>query len=154
MASAAAVATDISQSPLPYQENDDELGVTGTITSKDDIVPLPNLNNDEENHEDDILPTTRRRHVPFSANDNAQSDEDAQVAREMDDELFGEGSEAGQPEYVPGTGCSVVKPDRNLDNLGLSKMKPSTLVMTRIVTTATTWTKTTTWWRKNSIRKR
>lgn len=100
MASAAAVATDISQSPLPYQEKDDELGVTGTITSTDDPVPLPTLNNDEDDDEDDIQPSTRRRHVSSRANDNSQSDEDAQVAREMDDELFGEGPEADQPEYV------------------------------------------------------
>ena len=101
MASAAAVATDISQSPLPYQDQDDELGVTGTITSKDDTIPLPRLNNDEEDDEDDILPTTRRRHVSPRVNDNLQDSEDAQVAREMDDELFGEGSEADPPEYVP-----------------------------------------------------
>lgn len=106
MASAAAVATDISKSPLPYLEQDDELGTTGTITSVNDPVPStlddgPAADDDDE--EDDIQPSTRRRHVSPGANDKSLQDDDddeAQVNQEMDDELFGDGSEDGQPAYA------------------------------------------------------
>lgn len=91
MASAAAVATSVSRSPLPDQEQDDILNTTGTITSADATLPdeIPPVEDDEEDA--DVARPVRRKPGPPISN-GAQEDEDELLADEdedADEELFG-----------------------------------------------------------------
>ncbi len=93
MASAAAVATNASRSPLPDQEQDDVFGTTGTITGADAVLPdeiSPALEDDDDEDEDIARPVRRKPAAP--ATNGLRDDEDEDVATGNnggDEDLFG-----------------------------------------------------------------
>lgn len=93
MASAAAVATNAAESPKPFLEVDDELNTVGTITSVDTKVPYENGNEDDE----DI--TAARRRTRPTAGDDAHKEAVDDEEEEIDQGLFGSGSEDEEPPY-------------------------------------------------------
>jgi len=97
MASAAAVATDISRSPLPEHEVD-ALGGTVTINSTNGAPD--GVNDDGDDDDDDIDLKPKRKNVQSAVN-GVDDDGDVEMAEEeeaMDKDLFGSGSENGEAE--------------------------------------------------------
>lgn len=93
MASAAAVATNASRSPLPDHEVDDVYGTTGTITGADTNLPdeAPPAVEDGDDDDEDIARPTRRKPAAADLN-GVRDDEDEELAdenRDAEDELFG-----------------------------------------------------------------
>lgn len=96
MASAAAVAVDIERSPLPDHEQNDELGTTGTITSRDNAAAaIAELDNDI------AVPTARpRTNGQLQNGPNGKGDEQTAEDEAIDQDLFGSGSENEGARYV------------------------------------------------------
>lgn len=96
MASAAAVATTLSQSPQPYQEEDNVLlNTTGTITGAEDRLPdeppVP-LNDDDVDEDEDVARPARRKLIAQTSNGARDEDEDGDLeddTRDADEDLFG-----------------------------------------------------------------
>lgn len=92
MASAAAVATDIARSPLPDHEVNDALGTE--LTTVDDT------NRASDDDDEDIAAKPKRKAASSALNGvEDDGDVDMEEAEEdaMDKDLFGSGSEAGEP---------------------------------------------------------
>lgn len=82
MASAAAVATDISKSPIPEREVNQELNSVGGITRADTF-----RSPDSESDDDGVTPRVRRNVSKNGVNPQITGDEDDDAA------LFGSGSD-------------------------------------------------------------
>jgi len=102
MASAAAVATDISRSPLPVHEVD---ALGGTVTINSTNGPPDGVNDDgaddddDDDDDDDIAVKPKRKNAQPTTN-GVDDDGDVEMAKEeaMDKDLFGSGSDIGEAE--------------------------------------------------------
>lgn len=119
MASAAAVATDISKSPIPDQEVDETLNTVGGITRADHFRSQESASEEED---DDITRPTRRKLQTNGVNPDAPNDEE-DLGDDDDADLFGSGSEAGEPQRERGlddedldSGDDEDRDDRRLDD--------------------------------------
>ena len=119
MASAAAVATDISKSPMPDHEQNDELGTTGTITSADkgpSTLPFNHAghdddDDDEDDEDDDIRPNPGRKRATspgiFGGQDGEDDGDDGEGG------LFGSEEEDDDHDHEENRNASSM---RHLDN--------------------------------------
>ena len=89
MASAAAVAVDIERSPLHNHEQNDEIGTTGTITSRDNAAAaLAELDSDIA-----IAIARPKQNGQLQSEANEEGDEQIAADEVVDQGLFGSGSE-------------------------------------------------------------
>lgn len=93
MASAAAVATTIDQSPPPIQEYDETTNTTATIIGANE--KLPDEVDDDADDDEDITRPTRR--LPIAPTTTAQVEDQDELADgdedDLDENLFGSDAE-------------------------------------------------------------